>query len=114
LFGDAFGLFFHFSWNPLREWNLPAHVVPGRRVLFSNLRNPSRRESVGYSDQRWPKTAMDESKLSVDKTTYQDIFRIRHCLKYRKDMMTFRVSPPASFDGLVDNRLGKSGNGAFA
>src|SRR6266853_1429275 len=50
LFGDAFGLFFHFSWNPLREWNLPAHVVPGRRVFFSNLRNPSRRESVGYSD----------------------------------------------------------------
>src|SRR6266853_97278 len=56
---------------------------------------------------------MDESKLSVDKTTYQDIFRIRHCLKYRKDMMTFRVSPPASFDGLADDHLGKSGNGAL-
>src|SRR5258706_15009063 len=50
LFADAFGLFFHFSRNPLREWNLPTHVVTGRRVLFSNLRSPSRRESVGYSD----------------------------------------------------------------
>jgi hypothetical protein len=82
-------------------------------VLFSNLRNPRCRESVGYSDQRRPKTAVDKSKLSVDKTTYQDIFRIRHCLEYRKDMTTFRVSPPASFDGLAGDRLGTSGNGAF-
>ncbi len=56
---------------------------------------------------------MDKSELSVDKTAYQDIFRIRHCLKYRKDLMTFRVSPPTSFDGLVDNHLGKAGNDAL-
>jgi hypothetical protein len=57
---------------------------------------------------------VDKSKLSVDKTAYQDIFRFRHCLEYRKDLMAFRVSPPASFDGLAGDRLAKSGNGAFA
>jgi hypothetical protein len=56
---------------------------------------------------------VDKSELSVDKTAYQDIFRIRHCLEYRKDMMTFRMSPPASLDGLAGDRLGKPGNGAF-
>jgi hypothetical protein len=57
---------------------------------------------------------VDKSELSVDKTTHEDIFRIRHCLEYRKDMMALRVSPPASFDGLAGDRIGKPGNGAFA
>jgi len=56
---------------------------------------------------------MDKSNLSIDETTYQDIFRIGHRLKDREDLMTFRVSPPTSFDWFVDNHLGKPRNSAF-
>jgi hypothetical protein len=50
LFADALGFFFYFSWNPLRKWNFPTHMLPRRSVLFSNLRNLMWWESRGYPD----------------------------------------------------------------
>jgi len=38
-------------------------------MLLSNLRDLIRPESPGDPDQRWPEATMNQSNLSVDKTT---------------------------------------------
>ena len=56
---------------------------------------------------------MNQGSLSVDKTTNQNFLGIRHGLKDGEDLMTSRMTPPTSFDGLADDRLRQPGNGAF-
>ena len=63
LFAEALRLLVHIRGNPPRERNLPTHMPPRGRVLFSNLRNLIWRESFSHPDQRRPETAMDQCDL---------------------------------------------------
>jgi hypothetical protein len=49
---------------------------------------------------------MDKSYLALDETANENFLGIRHRLKDCEDLMTFRVSPPTSLDGLAGNHLG--------
>ena len=71
-FADALRFLFHFSRNPLRKCDDPSRVPPGRHVLFSNLRDLIRLESPGDPDQRRPEATMNQSHLSVDKTSNEN------------------------------------------
>lgn len=55
---------------------------------------------------------MDERNFALDQTANEDIFRVGHGLKDGEDVMTFRMSPPASFPVRVDRRA-RPISGAF-
>ena len=70
-------------------------------MLFTHLRNLSGWKSLRDSYQRWPKSAVNESHLSIHQAANKHIVRISHRLKDGEHVVAFRMRPPASFNRLV-------------
>jgi hypothetical protein len=88
-------------------------VPTGGRVLFVHLRNLSRWKSLRDSYQRWPKSSVNESHLSIQKTANKHIFRISYRLKDGEYVVAFRMRPPASSNRLVDDSFREAWNRAL-
>src|SRR5580704_10480159 len=56
---------------------------------------------------------MDQGDLALDQATDQNILGIGDGFKYREDLMTFGMSPPAPFDGFSNDYLAEPRNRAF-
>jgi hypothetical protein len=69
------------------------------------LRNLGGWKSLRCSNQWRPKSTVDESDLSIYKSTNEHIFGMGYCLKDDEDFVAFWMSPPASLNRLVDDRL---------
>jgi hypothetical protein len=85
----------------------------GSRVLFMHLRNLSGWESRCHSYQSWPNSTVNECDLSIYKSTNQDIFGMSYCLEDGKNLVVFRMSPPAPLNWLVYDCLRQPRNRAF-
>lgn len=97
--------------DPFGEGNLLGHVVPRARVDLPQLRKAIRRKAARRSDKGRPQPPMDERDLALDKPTHQDIVAVADRTGQRKDLLAFRMRPPAapnrtSSDGLSKRRGG--------
>ena len=88
-------------------------MMPGWRVLLSNLRYLIGWKSPGQSHQGGPEAAMHKCDLAVDQAAHENVLRFGHDLQDREDLTTLRMAPPAAFDRLAGDRLRQARNGAF-
>jgi hypothetical protein len=99
--------------NPFWKWHLPSDVSTGSRVLFMHLRNLSGWISRCHSYERRPKSAVNESDLSIHQSTNEHIFGMGYYLKEREDLVAFRMGPPTPLNRLVYDCLSQPWNWAF-
>ncbi len=87
------------------------NVMPRSRMFLSYLRELASREVLRRSYECRPNPFVYESHLIADKTTDENIGRVRYAFKGSEDMIPFRVAPPTPLNRLVGNSLNQPGYG---
>jgi hypothetical protein len=62
--------------------------------------NPARR-----SDKRRPQPPMDKGDLALDEAAHEDVVAVADGPRYREDLVTFRMRPPAAPNRLSSDEL---------
>jgi hypothetical protein len=96
--------------NPIGKGNLFGHVTSRRGVDLPNARKVIRWKSTRRPDERWPQPPMDKRDLSFDETANEHIVAVANRSRHRENLVTFRVSPPASPHGLPGDGLSNRRN----
>jgi hypothetical protein len=69
------------------------------------LRSLSGWKSLRCSNHCRPKPAVDEGHFSIYKAANEHIFGIRYSLQDSENLVALRMSPPASLNRVVNDRL---------
>lgn len=80
-------------------------VTTCRRMLLVHLRKLTWLEAFRQPHQRRPQAPMNQRHLSINEAANKNIGRFGELLEHRKDLMTFRMRPPAALDRLTGNHL---------
>ena len=97
----------------MRKRHDTTYVTTRWRVLLSNLRKLLGREAFGEPNKGWPKPPMNQGDFSTDQPAYENLVRIGHRAKDRKDVVALRMGPPAPRDGFAGDSFGKARRGPF-
>src|SRR5262249_62089622 len=99
---------------PPWEWNVAAHVLTRRSMLFLNLRQLFGTEGLRQSDQRWPDSPMNQRDLAVDEATHENVRRLTEPIENSENRVAPGGSPPATLDGPARYRLDQSWRRSFS
>jgi hypothetical protein len=87
-------------WNPIGERHFFGHVASRTRVDLRHTREVNSSKLTRRSDKSRPQPPMDKRDLPLDQPTHEDIVAVADRSRYREDLMTLRMRPPATSNRL--------------
>jgi hypothetical protein len=91
----------------MRKRNFFCDVMASTRVDFTDLRKVIRGEPPRCSNQSRPQPPMDKRDLAPNQATHEDIATFANSSRHFEDLVTLRMSPPATPQWLSSDRFGK-------
>ena len=93
--------------NPIREGDFFGDVTSRTRVDLEHLRKVIWWKPARRSDKSRPQPPVDKRDLALDQATHEDFVAVADGSRHRKDLVTFRMRPPATPNWLPSDNLGK-------
>ena len=77
---------------------------------LAHLRKATRWKPARRSDKSWPQPPMHKRDLALDQATHEDIVAIANDSRHGEDLVTLRMSPPATTNWLSSYDLNQRRN----